>query len=75
MYTTDHERIAAVAPKMHQFFLETSIPSYLVLSAFAGVYVGFGIALIFSYSYSGECRNGARDSLCGSLSTIDVEWA
>lgn len=72
MYTTDHERIAAVAPKMHQF-LETSIPRYLVLSAFAGVYVGFGIALIFSYS--GECRNGARDSLCGSLSTIDVEWA
>jgi len=72
MYTTDHERIAAVAPKMHQF-LETSIPRYLVLSAFAGVYVGFGIALIFSYS--GECRNGARDSLCGSLSTIDEEWA
>ena len=72
MYTTDHERIAAVAPKMHQF-LETSIPRYLVLSAFAGVYVGFGIALIFSYS--GECRIGARDSLCGSLSTIDEEWA
>ena len=74
MYTTDHERIAAVAPKMHQF-LETSIPRYLVLSAFAGVYVGFGIALIFSYSYSGQCRNGARDSLCGSLRIIDEEWA
>jgi nitrite transporter NirC len=47
MHTTDHERIAAVAAKKTQL-LETSIPRYLVLSAFAGVYVGFGIALIFS---------------------------
>jgi nitrite transporter NirC len=47
MHTTDHERIAAVAAKKN-LFLEASLPRYLVLSALAGVYVGFGIALIFS---------------------------
>ena len=47
MHTTDHERIASVAAKKNRF-LEASLPRYLVLSALAGVYVGFGIALIFS---------------------------
>ncbi len=47
MYTTDHERIASSAAMKHRF-LEVSLPRYLILSALAGVYVGFGIALIFS---------------------------
>lgn len=47
MYTTDHERISSLAVKKHRF-LELSLSRYLVLSALAGVYVGFGIALIFS---------------------------
>ena len=47
MHTADHERIASLAAKKHRF-LEASLPRYLVLSALAGVYVGFGIALIFS---------------------------
>jgi nitrite transporter NirC len=47
MYATDHERVALSAEKKYRF-LELSLPRYLVLSALAGVYVGFGIALIFS---------------------------
>ena len=47
MYTADHERVALSAEKKYRF-LELSLPRYLVLSALAGVYVGFGIALIFS---------------------------
>ena len=47
MYTTDHERIASLAAKKNRL-VEISLPRYLVLSALAGVYVGFGIALIFS---------------------------
>jgi nitrite transporter NirC len=47
MYTTDHERIASLAAKKHRF-LEVSLSRYLILAALAGVYVGFGIALIFS---------------------------
>ena len=47
MYTADHERIASLAATKSRF-LEISLPRYLVLSALAGVYVGFGIALIFA---------------------------
>jgi nitrite transporter NirC len=47
MHTSDHERIALVAATKYTF-LADSLPRYLVLSALAGVYVGFGIALIFS---------------------------
>ena len=43
----DHERIAGVAKKKSGF-LDTSLGGYLVLSAMAGIYLGFGIALIFS---------------------------
>ena len=47
MHTSDNERIALIAEKKYTF-LENSLPRYLVLSVFAGVYLGFGIALIFS---------------------------
>jgi len=47
MYTEVHERIASSAEKKYRY-LEFSLPRYLVLSALAGVYVGFGIALIFA---------------------------
>lgn len=47
MHHADHERIAGVAKKKIGF-LDTSLGGYLVLSAMAGIYVGFGIALIFS---------------------------
>ena len=47
MHTSDNERIALVAAKKHKF-LEDSLPRYVILSALAGVYLGFGIALIFS---------------------------
>lgn len=47
MHHADHERIAGVAKKKSGF-LETSLGGYLVLSAMAGIYLGFGIALIFS---------------------------
>lgn len=47
MHHADHERITGVAKKKVGF-LDTSLGGYLVLSALAGVYVGFGIALIFS---------------------------
>lgn len=47
MYRTDHERVALLAESKCRL-LELSLPRYLVLSALAGVYVGFGIALIFS---------------------------
>jgi nitrite transporter len=47
MHASDHERIASVAAKKFSF-LDQSLGGYLVLSALAGVYLGFGIALIFS---------------------------
>ena len=47
MHATDHERIASVAANKFSF-LDHSSGGYLVLSALAGVYLGFGIALIFS---------------------------
>ena len=47
MHATDHERIASVAANKLSF-LDHSLGGYLVLSALAGVYLGFGIALIFS---------------------------
>jgi len=47
MHSLDNERIALVAAKKYTF-LDDSLPRYLVLSALAGVYLGFGIALIFS---------------------------
>ncbi|MDR4481029.1 MAG: formate/nitrite transporter family protein [Nitrospira sp.] len=47
MHTADHERIAGVAVKKWSYF-ERSPGGYLILSILAGVYLGFGIALIFS---------------------------
>ncbi len=47
MYTTDLSRIASLVATKYRF-LEVSLSRYLILSALAGVYVGFGIALIFS---------------------------
>ncbi len=47
MHTADHERIANAAAKKWAV-LNTTLGGYVVLSAFAGAYVGFGIALIFS---------------------------
>ncbi|MCI1279858.1 MAG: formate/nitrite transporter family protein [Nitrospira sp.] len=47
MHTADHERIAGVAAKKWSYF-ERSPGGYLILSALAGIYLGFGIALIFS---------------------------
>lgn len=47
MHAADHERITGQAIKKRNY-LNQSLPGYLVLSAFAGVYLGFGIALIFS---------------------------
>ena len=47
MHTADHERIAGVAARKWSFF-ERSPGGYLILSALAGIYLGFGIALIFS---------------------------
>ncbi|MBK7487012.1 MAG: formate/nitrite transporter family protein [Nitrospira sp.] len=46
MHTADHERIAGVAAKWSYF--ERSPGGYLIPSALAGIYLGFGIALIFS---------------------------
>lgn len=47
MHEADHERIAGLAKKKCRF-MDTSFGGYLLLSAMAGVYLGFGIALIFS---------------------------
>lgn len=47
MHTADHERIAEVAAKKWSYF-ERSPGGYLILSTLAGIYLGFGIALIFS---------------------------
>ncbi len=47
MHHADHERIAGVAKKKVGY-LDTSLGGYLLLSAMAGIYLGFGIALIFS---------------------------
>jgi nitrite transporter NirC len=47
MHTSDHERIAMTAVKKKQY-LDRSLFQYVVLSAMAGAYLGFGIALIFS---------------------------
>lgn len=47
MHTADHERIAAVAARKWSCF-EQSPGGYLILSALAGIYLGFGIALIFT---------------------------
>lgn len=47
MHAADHERIANLA-KSKCRFMDTSLGGYLLLSAAAGVYLGFGIALIFS---------------------------
>lgn len=47
MHSADHERIAGLAKKKFGF-LDGSLSGYLLLSAMAGVYLGFGIALIFS---------------------------
>ncbi|HNA86446.1 MAG TPA: formate/nitrite transporter family protein [Nitrospira sp.] len=47
MHTADHERIAGVAAKKWMF-LEQAPGGYFILSSLAGIYLGFGIALIFS---------------------------
>ena len=47
MHAADHERIAGLAKKKFGF-MDASLGGYLLLSAMAGVYLGFGIALIFS---------------------------
>ncbi len=47
MHATDHERIASLAAKKSSF-LDQSLGGYFVLSVLAGVYLGFGIALIVS---------------------------
>jgi nitrite transporter NirC len=47
MHTADHERITQAAIKKTNY-LQRSLPGYLILSAFAGIYLGFSIALIFS---------------------------
>ncbi len=47
MHQPDHERVSAAAVKKRDFLL-ASIPRYIVLSALAGVYLAFGMALIFS---------------------------
>ncbi|HQV12133.1 MAG TPA: formate/nitrite transporter family protein [Nitrospira sp.] len=47
MHIADHERIAGVAAKKWAF-LEQAPGGYLILSALSGIYLGFGIALIFS---------------------------
>ena len=47
MHQADHERIAGLAKKKVGF-LADSPSGYVLLSAMAGVYLGFGIALIFS---------------------------
>ncbi|MGH7258667.1 MAG: formate/nitrite transporter family protein [Nitrospiraceae bacterium] len=47
MHAPDHERIASLAAKKSSF-LDESLGGYLVLSVLAGVYLGFGIALIVS---------------------------
>ena len=47
MDDSDHERVAGIALKKCRLFTQ-SPGRYLVLSALAGVYLGFGIALIFS---------------------------
>ena len=47
MDTTHLERIAAMAAAKHRT-LEASLPRYMILAVLAGIYVGFGIALIFS---------------------------
>lgn len=47
MHAADHERIAGLAKNKFRF-MDTSFGEYLLLSAMAGVYLGFGIALIFS---------------------------
>lgn len=47
MHTSDHERISQLAANKVAF-LDRSLGGYLVLSILAGVYLGFGIALIFS---------------------------
>lgn len=47
MFKIDHEKITQLALKKIDF-MEQSRIRYLVLSALAGIYVGFGILLVFS---------------------------
>jgi len=47
MHASDHERIASLAANKCSF-LDQSLGGYLILSVLAGVYLGFGIALIVS---------------------------
>jgi nitrite transporter len=47
MYTADVERMVQLAEKKAKY-LQSNPIGYLVLSALAGVYLGFGICLIFS---------------------------
>ncbi len=47
MHAADHEKLSGLAKKKFGF-LDTSLGGYLILSAMAGIYLGFGIALIFS---------------------------
>jgi nitrite transporter NirC len=47
MYTADVERMVQLAEKKVGYFRSNPI-GYLVLSALAGIYLGFGICLIFS---------------------------
>ncbi len=47
MYSTDVEKVVAASAKKAAY-LENSPLGYVVLSALAGVYLGFGITLIFS---------------------------
>jgi nitrite transporter NirC len=48
MYKTDIQKLSQAAVKKVQVMNETPL-SYLILSAFAGIYVAFGIGLIFAF--------------------------
>ena len=47
MYTVDVERMVEMAKKKVGY-LKSNPMGYLLLSAMAGIYLGFGICLIFS---------------------------
>ena len=47
MYTVDVERMVETAKKKVEYFQLNPL-GYLLLSAMAGIYLGFGICLIFS---------------------------
>ena len=64
MFKTEMQKILDSSEKKIVFMKESPL-SYIVLAALAGIYLGFGIVLIFSITGPIAAAGGGAARLCG----------